>query len=31
MAQGKTLVDIPTRDTTVDDLSDIIVKSTLGE
>jgi simple sugar transport system ATP-binding protein len=31
MAHGKTLVDIPTRDTTVDDLSDIIVKSTLGE
>jgi len=31
MAQGKTLVDVPTRDTTVDELSDIIVKSTMGE
>jgi simple sugar transport system ATP-binding protein len=31
MAHGKTLVDVPTRDTTVDELSDIIVKSTMGE
>jgi simple sugar transport system ATP-binding protein len=31
VAQGKTLVDIPTRDTTVDDLSDIIVRSTIGQ
>jgi simple sugar transport system ATP-binding protein len=31
MAHGKTLEDVPTRDTSVDELSDIIVKSTLGE
>lgn len=31
LAHGKALADIPTKDTTVDDLSDIIVKSTIGE
>ncbi len=31
MAQGKTLVDVPCGDTSVDELSDIIVKSTMGE
>ncbi len=31
MAHGKTLEDVPTSDTTVDELSDIIVKSTMGE
>ncbi|GAB4545894.1 MAG: ATP-binding cassette domain-containing protein [Anaerolineae bacterium] len=30
LAQGETLVDVPTKDTTVDHLSDIIVKSTIG-
>jgi simple sugar transport system ATP-binding protein len=30
LAHGKTLVDMPTKDTTVDDLSDIIVRDTLG-
>ena len=31
MAQGKTLLDVATKDTSVDELSDIIVKSTMGE
>ena len=31
IAHGTTLVDIPTRDTTVDKLSDIIARGTLGE
>lgn len=31
IAHGTTLVDIPRRDTTVDDLSDIIARGTLGE
>jgi simple sugar transport system ATP-binding protein len=31
IAHGMTLTDIPTRDTTVDDLSDIIARGTLGE
>jgi len=31
MALGTTLADIPTEETTVDDLSEIIVKSSLGE
>lgn len=31
LAHGKTLADMPTKDTTVDDLSDIIVRGTLGE
>jgi simple sugar transport system ATP-binding protein len=30
LAHGKTLVDMPTKDTTVDDLSEIIVRDTLG-
>jgi simple sugar transport system ATP-binding protein len=31
LAHGKTLVDVATKDTTVNDLSDIIVRSTIGE
>ncbi len=31
LAHGKTLVDMPTKDTTVDDLSEIIVRGTWGE
>lgn len=31
LAHGETLVDMPTKDTTVDDLSEIIVRGTLGE
>ena len=31
LAQGETLVDMPTKETTVDDLSEIIVRGTLGE
>lgn len=31
LAHGKTLADMPTKDTTVDDLSEIIVRGTLGE
>lgn len=31
LAHGKTLVDMPTKDSSVDDLSDIIVRGTLGE
>jgi len=31
LAHGMTLVDVPTKDTTVDDLSDVIVRGTLGE
>jgi simple sugar transport system ATP-binding protein len=31
LAHGRTLVDVPTKDTTVDDLSEIIVRGTLGE
>ena len=31
IAHGTTLVDMPTRDTTVDDLSDIIARGTLGD
>jgi simple sugar transport system ATP-binding protein len=31
LAHGKTLVDMPTKDSTVDHLSEIIVRGTLGE
>lgn len=31
LAHGKTLADMPTKDTTVDDLSQIILRGTLGE